>query len=211
MLHPHVPEELKSFSKHLLATFLGLLMALGLEGWRERQHAIHVSEESLGRIEAELAEDREDTARRLSEIEAEQPLMEAYCRSLEQAVAARRQGRKTPFPLPPKVRNPDFDFTWSAWETARSTGSLRYIDTGRLMRLSAVYTSLQRFIPIQDQIINNPAMADLMTFAHRDPAVLTPDELGRMLNGYRFNQMWTLQRIRHGHEILGALDAALKP
>ena len=211
MLHPHVPEELKSFSKHLLATFLGLLMALGLESWREGQHARHLSEESLGRIQAELVRDREDTARRLSEIEAEQPRMEAYCQALEQAVAARRRGREVPLPVPPQVRNPDFNFTWSAWETARSTGSLRYIDSTRLMRLSEVYTNLQRFVPIQDQIIQNPAMADLMILSRRDAAGLTPGELDRLLDGYRFSHAWNLQRIRHGHEILDSLEAALRP
>lgn len=211
MLHPHVPEELKSFSKHLLATFLGLLMALGLESWREQQHARHLSEESLQRIQAELARDREDTARRLSGIEAEQPRVEAYCRALEQAVAARRRGREAPFPVPPQVRNPDFDFTWSAWETARSTGNLRYIDSDHLMRLSEVYTSLQRFVLIQDRIIQNPGMADLMILSGRDAAGLTPSELDRLLDGYRFNQAWNRQRIRYGREILARLDAVLRP
>lgn len=28
MLHPHVPEGLKHFSKHMFATFVGLVMAL---------------------------------------------------------------------------------------------------------------------------------------------------------------------------------------
>ena len=57
MLHPHVPEELKHFGKHLFATFLGLLMALGLEQWREHRHDAQIAREALEAVQVELQED----------------------------------------------------------------------------------------------------------------------------------------------------------
>ncbi len=211
MLHPHVPEELRHFGKHLFATFLGLLMALGLEQWREHRLEARLSRESLHRIEAELRRNREGTAQRLAQVAAERPAMEAYSQELERAVAARRLGRKGAMPQRPSLHNPDFSFTWSAWETARSTGSLRRVDSGRLQRLAEVYSDLQRFIPIQDQMMAVPAFADLMTFSRLDHELLTTEELGRLLNGLRFQQVWNLSRIRIGHETLKELDEVLKP
>lgn len=210
-LHPHASENIRHFGKHLLATFLGLLMALALEQWREHRQEARTAEESLRRIEEELRWDRNETARRLADIEAERPLMEAYCNELERTLGAR--GEKHPVSLPPRpeVNNPDFSFTWSAWESARSTGILRQIDPARLQRLSEVYSDMQRLIPVQDRVLTVPAISDLITFAHRDPKTLTYEELRRLLNGYRFQQVWNTDRIRIGHEALHELDEALKP
>ncbi|GLH71906.1 hypothetical protein GETHLI_04080 [Geothrix limicola] len=211
MLHPHVPEDLKHFGKHLFATFLGLIMALGLEQWREHRQELRLSEESLHRIEAELRRNRDDTAQRLVRLETEIPVTKAYYEDLERAVAERRAGRKAPLPVRLKTQNPDFGFTWSAWEGARATGGLRHIDPTRLQRMSEVYADMQRFIPIQDQLMLNPAFADLLTFAPLEPESLRPQELDRLLNGFRFNQTWNQSRIRIGREMLKELDEALKP
>jgi hypothetical protein len=211
MLHPHVPEELKHFGKHLFATFLGLLMALGLEQWREHRHEVRLSEESLRRIEAELRRNRADTAQRLAQVESEFPANEAYYRDLERVVAERRAGRKGPLPVRPKLHNPDFSFTWSAWESARSTGGLRHIDPARLQRISEAYADMQRFIPIQDQLMAIPAMADMITFGRLEPGALTLPELERLLNGFRFAETWNRSRIRIGRDLVKELDEALKP
>jgi len=58
MLHPHIPHDLKEFSKHLFATFLGLLMALGLEQWREHRVEVKVTQEALAAVKNELLDMR---------------------------------------------------------------------------------------------------------------------------------------------------------
>ena len=63
MLHPHVPEELRHFGKHLFATSLERLKTFGLEQWREQCQEARLSRESLHRIEVELRRNREDLAR----------------------------------------------------------------------------------------------------------------------------------------------------
>ena len=55
MLHPHVPEDLKHFGKHLFATFLGLLMALGLESWHQSHLHAEAARHSRAFIARELA------------------------------------------------------------------------------------------------------------------------------------------------------------
>ena len=54
MLHPHIPEELTHFGKHLFATFLGLLMAVGLESCHQEHTRAKIAKIQLEDVEQEI-------------------------------------------------------------------------------------------------------------------------------------------------------------
>ena len=168
MLHAHVPEDLKHFSKHLFATFLGLLRALALESWREHRVELRRAREFQERVEAEVATDRKGLEERLAVIEGEQPRLEAYAAAFDGAVRERLGGRAASLPARPSMQGMDLSFVWSAWDTAKAAGVLRHLDPARVERLAAVYSDMQRVQAIQDQRILAPAFQDLLLFARTD-------------------------------------------
>jgi hypothetical protein len=193
MLHPHVPEELKHFGKHLFATFLGLLMALGLEQWREHRHETKLAHQALTAVEAELREGMS-----LAEIQStrcEQSLrtvaeLDAY---LAELIAAKRQGK--PLPQPREVGNLGIamNFPTDAWETFKGFGALRQVTPDRARRLSRAYSTLTA---IQQHFLSHP-------IARQVPASLIIDleHPERLQN----QDMARLEQDREGLQLMGAL------
>lgn len=141
-MHPHVPHELKDFSKHLVATFLGLLMALGLEQWREHRHETKLAQEALTTVEFELKEDLAQVQRELARSETSIQGIDTLVAYLDGVLAAKRQGR--PLPEPPKLETLGMSLTFSvdAWETFKGLGALRHLAPDRARRLSRCYLTL---------------------------------------------------------------------
>ena len=209
MLHPHAPEGLKGLGKHILATFLGLLMALGLENWREHRHEASLLREALNRVNAELLENQKDLQERLPVLEDEQKPLEAYAEAMN--LAAHAAPGKAVFPQRPQLKNLDFNFNFSAWESAKAAGLLRQLDPERLQRLSQAYTTMQRVVQVYDQMVQGTTMQDLWIFDGQDPATLTIPERERLGHGLMLRCRRQKQLTRLGKEILRELQEAQRP
>ena len=214
MLHPHIPEDLKHFGKHLFATFLGLLMALGLEQWREHHHEVKLAKQALATVEAELREDVVRLQRQKSRCEESLRSTQALNDYLEQLIAAKREGR--PLPSLPKLGDMGMalNFSTDAWETFKGLGALRQIAPDRARRLSRAYLGLawigQHFEshPILRQIRATffLQMEQPEKFRNLDVAQLERAREGAQLTGAVFrwahNEMAVIQ---------DGCEAALKP
>ncbi len=158
MLHPHVPEGLKHFGKHLFATFLGLLMALGLEQWREHHVEARRAEESLACVEAELRADLARVEQQLTRCEMSIRTADALDAYFDRALEARRRGR--PLPALPKLEDLGVapTFATDAWETLKGLGALRHIAPDRIRRLSRAYVL---FSTLRQNFDTNPVLRQI--------------------------------------------------
>lgn len=211
MLHPHVPDDVKHFTKHLFATFLGLLMALGLESWREHSVEKRMAREHLEQVEAELARNRKELDERLAEIASERDTLQDYVQRFSEAIRERQNGRRVQLPQRPKLQTPDLSFYGSAWETAKSTGAIRHMEPARLQRISTVYTDMQRVQTVLDQMVLMPAFQDARLFGRRNFETLNPTELDRLAYSLQFVALRQEETFRIGTSIAKELKEAQQP
>ncbi|MBB5205171.1 hypothetical protein HNQ51_002490 [Inhella inkyongensis] len=154
-LHPHIPHQVKQFAEHLFATFLGLLMALALEQWREHRHELKIAGQALEGVRAELLANAKvlrdnqaiaaDTARYWNETQA----------YMDELVLARAQKRAAQAPTPqrPDRMGAELNFRTGAWDSAKSLGLPRHLGTKELQDLTETYASLVRIQAVQDQTL----------------------------------------------------------
>ena len=131
---PHSPiHSVKDFMIHLLAITIGLLIALGLESIVSWMHHRHQAGEAKEEIRQELSSNREMVSKHLASIPGEIKFLEGITVQLE---AEKAGGGAEPMP--------DYNryfplFLNSAWQTANSTGTLRYMEYEEVKRYSAIY------------------------------------------------------------------------
>ena len=146
MLHAHVPESLQHFGKHLFATFLGLLMALGLEQWAVHHHEARIAREALSRVEAELEKDLETLTRQDQRAKASMKTLDAVDAFLVVQMEAKRAGRPVEERLPEGELGVGIGFTTDAWESLKLTGAFRNLSLDQAERLSTAYSFLHDFV-----------------------------------------------------------------
>lgn len=133
----HPPDSpihsVKEFMIHLLAITIGLLIALGLESIASLIHHRHQARESREEIRQELSTNREMVSRHLDSIPGEIKFLDGITAQLESEKAG---GQAKPMP----------DYNWgfpllvnSAWQTANSVGTLRYMDYEDVKGYAAIY------------------------------------------------------------------------
>lgn len=154
MLHPHVPESLTHFGKHLLATFLGLLMALGMESWHQEHHRKAVAREALESVQAEIRSNQ-DYLKRLADDQRDAPerLQKAIglLESLQDARAARRSWKLPEITLNLHLSHNSGAFQTAAWNMALASQSVQRFSKGQAESLTAFYEDLKRFQAFLDQ------------------------------------------------------------
>ena len=194
MLHAHAPEEIKHFAKHLLATFLGLLMALGMEQWHERHREGEWARIFLEQIHADLQRNRADLATTRAGLDQSVTNDRLLIENLARAEAARKAGRPSPgVERRGKIRE-EFRFTTSAWDAAKASGALRYLPPPLLQELSGLFEEMRRLVAIQDQTLASREMDPIFLNYVDDWGTLEVPELRRVREGMRFilstNQNW---------------------
>jgi hypothetical protein len=214
MLHPHVPEELKHFGKHLFATFLGLLMALGLEQWREHHHEAKQASLALATVEAELRSDLarvDQESRRCEQSLRNAEALDTYLAAL---IAAKREGKALLALEEPPTMGIALNFSTDAWETFKGLGALRHVAPDRAQRLSKAYLRLgvmQQHLESHPVLRQIPASLFLLMeqperFRNLDLARLEQAREGVQLMALVFR--WTRHEIDFIRE---GCEAALKP
>ncbi len=154
MLHVHVPDSLKHFWKHMLATFLGLLMALGMESWHQEHHRKAVAREALESVQAEIRSNL-DYLKRLADDQRDAPerLQKAIglLESLQDARAARRSWKLPEITLNLHLSHNSGAFRTAAWNMALASQSVQRFPKGKAESLTAFYEDLKRFQAFLDQ------------------------------------------------------------
>ena len=145
MLHAHVPEHVQNFGKHLIATFLGLLMALGLEQWAVHHHEMKVAHEAMARVEQELSENLANLDRQRSRARTSMKTLD----DLDTFLVAQMEAKQARRPVQERIPEGDLGvgigFKTDAWESLKLSGAFRNLPPERAARLSAAYSFLQDF------------------------------------------------------------------
>lgn len=187
MLHPHVPESVGSFAKHLFATFLGLLMALGLESgaehWRERR----MTREFLERVHAELVRNLETDREMAASMQVCLTSDEEALRQVQAALDARKRGLPAPR-ITVKSRRRDVIFSTSAWSAAKASGMLRNVPPALLQELSSVYDALDLCQELDRRHLSAAPMDTLWARFADDWNTLPDAELEGLLRGIAYTR-----------------------
>ncbi len=146
---PHQPiHTWRDFLLHLLTITIGLFIALTLEASIESVHHRHLVRDAHSNLRHEIEANHALYARNLLEIEQNR---QRLMRDLDQL----RQLRDGKVP-----ENPDLSWNWlwdsykeSAWNTARDSGAVPYMNTDWIRIYSSVYS--------QQQYINSTALSIL--------------------------------------------------
>ena len=181
MLHPHIP-EMKSFAKHLFATFLGLLMAIGLEQWRERRHERHVTEQATLQVEAELKTNLANARVVLGQVPEVKSNLQSISNDLR-GLLANPAGRRTA-PVPKMGHRIGASCTWvdGAWQNFKAMGVLKNMNPARALRWSTTYADMARCGAGLDQMaLSQPTYLFLRHPAETWPT-LNDAELNRLLD-----------------------------
>ena len=186
MLHPHVSEEIKSFSKHLFATFLGLLMALGLEQWAEHRREHRLAQGFLRSIQADLVwnlkavRTLEVTFRQCQEND------KAAIAMIEAVLGAKRKGVKPPTILREGSYRADFKFTTAAWDAAKASGAFREMPPALLQELSELFSTMKRVEDLQDRFLSSRQVDEFLTNFGEDWNTLDAHSQQGIRDGLRF-------------------------
>lgn len=180
---------------HLLAITIGLLIALGLESMVSWMHHRHQSREAKEEIRRELSSNRIMVGKYLASVPGEIKFLDGITAQLE---AEKAGGEAKPMP--------DYNryfplFLNSAWQTANSTGTLRYMEYEEVKRYSAIYAEqalagdeFERAVAFRRELYQ---LSSRMSRKER----LTPEECDRgeqVVEGEKF-----------GVDVLKELDQAL--
>jgi len=146
MLHPHVPEGLKHFSTHLFATFLGLLMALGLESCHQRHLQKESAHRAMEAVQAELRGNRKELEDCIPTIDSSLKDLGAMLRSLEDLRAHKSDGKTIP-PFQLNLSLPDLGS--AAWEASVAAQAVHFMDFEQVECLSRAYVT-QKYVESQE-------------------------------------------------------------
>lgn len=163
MLHVHPPENIRHFAKHMLATFLGLLMALGLEQWREHRQERQVLREAMEAVQEELAQNQETLTRSIQRCETSRTSLRALLPQVDGLIQARKRGG----PLP-AVSECAIGTSWTlssdAWSALKAMGLLRALPAAKVKALSHAYGSAESM----DQMIRlQPCVQQMPSYVFR--------------------------------------------
>jgi hypothetical protein len=211
-LHPHVPYEFKNFSIHLIATFLGLLMALGLEQWHEHHVEMARMNENLQLIRNELQTNRTDIQDNMNKMVESQKSFESIDGIFKKLVQERRAGHAFKDSINIKLGIYIFPFRLSAWENAKAGGALRNLESDKMGVLANVYTDIEQMRRMQDMKVTYPWFQDIVYYISQ-PRVLenaSVTQLEQCTDSFRRaqadNRMW----IDIGGGIVADIDSTLK-
>ena len=154
MLHPHVPDSLKHFGKHMLATFLGLLVALGMESWHQEHQRKAVAREALASVLAEVRSNQEylkGLAASQRDAPARLQKFIDLLESLQDARASHRSWKLPAITLNLHLSHNSGAFRTAAWNMALASQSVQRFPRGQAESLTAFYEDLKRFQAFLDQ------------------------------------------------------------
>lgn len=185
MLHVHPPEGIRHFAKHLFATFLGLLMALGLEQWREHRQEARLLREALEAVQEELAHNSESLEKSIQRCEESRNALRTLAPRMDELAQARKRGGTLPS-LPDCNIGTNWTLSSDAWSALKAMGLLRALPAPKVQALSRAYGSGESM----DQMIRlQPCIQQMPSFVFRilqDPGSARDLDAGRLETAREF-------------------------
>ncbi len=178
MLEAHAPHEAihtwKSFSIHIAAIAVGLLIAIGLEQTVEYVHHRHQLREAREELSVELQDNRRQLARNLDAVRK-------FKTQLDTAMALLRAAQASRDPSFPKL-----EYSWyssngiawpenGAWQTLRQSGSLTLMPHDELKRYTYLYDGIAAVMDAATAFAMQTDMAGSLAQRSPDARVLPSD------------------------------------
>jgi len=210
-LHTHVPHEFKNFSIHLIATFLGLLMALGLEQWREHHVEMARMKENLQLIRNELQINRTDIQETMETMAKDQKNFEIVNEVFNRLVKEKRLGKTLKDSIHITLGINIFSFRLSAWESAKAGGMLRNLESEKMGLLANVYTDIEQLRRIQDAKSSYPWFQDIVYYMNQPHALgnASLEQFEQCVNSFRRAQADNSLWIILGKRMVTEIDSTL--
>jgi len=126
----------------ILSIIFSILLALGLNDWKESRNNKQLALTTLRNLKDELGNNRKA-------IEAALRDQRIFMRSLENGVSQLNSGKEKALALP-EINLPDVLTT--AWETALVTKAMVYIDYDVILKLSEIYLQQKWLASLEDKV-----------------------------------------------------------
>lgn len=165
---PHAIRTLKDFLLALLTVFIGILLALGLEGLITWGHHRALVREARANIASEIRNNKESIDKALKELPGRKD-------SLEKIIHAMRdmEGGK-PAPKELNYVFVGYDLYSTAWQTAADSGATAHMDYDELKQYTELYSLQQIFMNVQFDAFRATAdISDLRWVMDRDPKTVS--------------------------------------
>jgi hypothetical protein len=144
VIRDHARLHLPSFLVQVLATSVGLLLALGLDQWRDHRKQVALAHAHLAAIQAELKANQAEIASELESCRTFDATLSHFSRVLREGGALKLDA--------------NFSFSLaslrqSAWDMAVAGQTPLRSEPGRMTRLANAYESIRVLRSIQDRLL----------------------------------------------------------
>ena len=180
VLDIHAPHEAartwKDFLLHLLTITIGLFIALTLEASIESIHHRHLVRDARFNLQREIEANHKLYAQNIRDIRQNRSQLAHDIDQLREL----RDGKKL------ENANLSWSWTWisyaeSAWNTARASGAVSYMDANWISTYSSVYAQQEYINATALAIFDEESRAGASLEVARDPAKLLPAEIQALL------------------------------
>jgi hypothetical protein len=177
MLDVHPPHEkmhgFKDFLLHLLTITIGLLIALGLEGYAEHWRQRELKKDADTKLRQEIR----DNAQELVLVHKANASEQENLKRIVDFLNARKKNE------PHDTHQIRLDFTMgdlnsASWKTAAATGALGFMEYDQVQRYAAVYQLQDKYSALQDQTIDEFLQLQSYVIYGFDPKKITPVDAG---------------------------------
>ena len=177
MLDVHPPHEkmhgFKDFLLHLLTITIGLLIALGLEGYAEHWRQRELKKDADTKLRQEIR----DNAQEIALVHKANATEQENLKRIVDFLNARKKNE------PYDTRQIRLDFTMgdlksASWKTAAATGALGFMEYDQVQRYSAVYQLQDKYSALQDQTVDEFLQLQSYVIYGFDPKKITPADAG---------------------------------
>jgi hypothetical protein len=177
MLDVHPPHEkmhgFKDFLLHLLTITIGLLIALGLEGYAEHWRQRELKKDADTKLRQEIR----DNAQEIALVHKAHASEQENLKRIVDFLNARKQNE------PYDTRQIRLDFTMgdlksASWKTAAATGALGFMEYDQVQRYSAVYQLQDKYSALQDQTVDEFLQLQSYVIYGFDSKKITPVDAG---------------------------------
>jgi len=164
-IHPHAGaiRSIRDYLVHLSMVVLGILIALGLEQWREASHNHAIAQRALDDMLVEIRENRTEVVGAALELKEQLPDLQAHRDLQLKAIEAGRTHSKPP----PEARPASHTFhtptlSTAAWDNALAMQALGRIDFETARKLARVYSEQREVKDAQRSFIAVATHLDAM-------------------------------------------------
>ena len=167
--HPHQPVHgWRDFFVHLVTITIGLLIALGLEGYVEWLHHLHLAHEARTSLHAEIAGNAKDITKAAAQLHEREKDLKSDVAVLKYVIKNKKMPEHAAMSI-------DFDLIGLndvSWKTAQSTGAVTYMAYAEAQDYSDIY-NMQAELYASEQQAARDAIISLAPFL--DPSDGDPD------------------------------------